>query len=345
MALDEAVAAGVPGAALEIQTGDGDQLLTAGNASLEPQEPIEPDDFYRIASVTKTFTATIVMQLIAEGELSLDDTVADIDPDLITHGDEITVAQLLGHTSGLADYVKDEQFGKQVSKGARLTPEGVLDFVADDPLAFAPGSTYEYSDSDNIVLGLMIEAVTGNSFEDELNTRILEPLALDDTSLATTFDFPEPHAQGYQYDPESDSAVPEDVTDVPIDPNGAWASGALISTPADVATFFGALLGGELVPADQLEEMMKTTPGAGSPAGPGTNNAGLGIFKWAVPCGEIWGHTGSFPGYRTLGAATEDGSGAIGMTVNATGLPEEAEQAVLRVQELATCRALGEPVG
>ena len=113
-----------------------------------------------------------------------------------------------------------------------------------------------------------------------------------------------------------------------------------------VFTLFGdGLVVERELPADQLEEMMETTPGAGSPAGPGTNNAGLGIFKWAVPCGEIWGHTGSFPGYRTLGAATEDGSGAIGMTVNATGLPEEAEQAVLRVQELATCRALGEPVG
>ena len=344
-ALDDVVAAGVPGVALEIQTSDGPELLTSGNASLDPEEPIEADDLYRIASVTKSFTAAIVMQLVADGELSLDDTVAEVAPGLIKHGDEITVAQLLGHTSGLADYVKDEQFAKVVGKGGELTPEGVLEFVADEPLEFAPGAKYSYSDTDNIVLGLMIEEVTGNSFEDELNSRILDPLALDDTTLATDFDFPEPHAQGYQLDPEDPSAAPEDVTDVPIDPNGAWASGALISTPADVATFFGALLGGELVPEVQLEEMMKTLPGGGSPMGPGTNNAGLGLFGWEVSCGEIWGHTGSFPGYRTLGAATADGSGAIGMTVNATEIPDDAEQAVLHAQELAACRALDEPVG
>jgi D-alanyl-D-alanine carboxypeptidase len=344
-ALDDAVAAGVPGIALEMQTADGSELLTSGNASLDPEEAIESDDLYRIASVTKSFTAAIVMQLVAEGELSLDTTVAEIDPKLIAHGDEITVADLLGHTSGLADYVKDEQFAKEVGKGGELTPEGVLGFVAEEPLEFAPGAQYSYSDTDNIVLGLMIEEVTGQSFEEELNTRILDPLNLTETTLATDFDFPEPHAQGYQYDPESPSAAPEDVTDVPIDPNGAWASGALISTPADVATFFGALLAGDVVPEAQLEEMMQTVPGGGSPEGPGTNNAGLGIFDWEVSCGEIWGHTGSFPGYRTLGAATPDGSGAIGMTANATGLPDAAEQAVLHAQELAACRVLGEPAG
>jgi D-alanyl-D-alanine carboxypeptidase len=343
-ALDEAVAAGAPGLALELRGPQGDEFMSAGKASLDPPEPIRPGDRYRIASVTKAFTAALAMQLVAEGDLSLDDTVAQIDPGLVSDGGEMTVSDLLGHTSGLADYVKDKEFAELVSNGERLTPEQVLGLVADDPLEFAPGSAYGYSDTDNIVLGLLIEQVTGNPYEEELRTRVLEPLDLTDTTLATDFDFPEPHAQGYQFDPEDDSAAPEDVTDVPIDPNGAWASGALISTPADMATFFEALLGGELVPAAQLEEMMETRPGAGSPPGPGTNNAGLGIFRWEVSCGEIWGHTGSFPGFRALGAATEDGSGAIGMVVNATELPEEAEQAVLRAQELAACYALDEPV-
>ena len=270
--------------------------MSAGKASLDPPEPIRPGDLYRIASVTKAFTAAVAMQLVAEGDLSLDDTVAQIDPGLVSDGGEMTVSDLLGHTSGLADYVKDKEFAELVSNGERLTPEQVLGLVADDPLEFAPGSAYGYSDTDNIVLGLLIEQVTGNPYEEELRTRVLEPFDLTDTTLATDFDFPEPHAQGYQFDPEDDSAAPEDVTDVPIDPNGAWASGALISTPADMATFFEALLGGELVPAAQLEEMMETRPGAGSPPGPGTNNAGLGIFRWEVSCGEIWGHTGQLSG-------------------------------------------------
>jgi D-alanyl-D-alanine carboxypeptidase len=342
-ALDEAVEAGAPGIALEIRTADGSEFLASGQASLDPPRPIQPEDLYRIASVTKSFTAAITMQLVSEGELSLDEIVDDVYPGLISAGDRVTVAELLGHTSGLADYVKDEQFAEVVGRGERLTPEQVLGFVADEPPEFAPGSRYAYSDTDNIVLGFLIERVTGNSFEQELRSRILEPLDLGDTTLATDFEFPEPHARGYQFDPEGGSAEPEDVTDVPIDPNGAWASGALISTPADVATFFEALLAGDLVPEAELEAMMETRPGAGSPPGPGTNNAGLGLFRWEVSCGDIWGHTGSFPGYRTLGAAAEDGSSAIGMTVNATELPDQAEEAVLDAQELAACRALDEP--
>lgn len=89
--------------------------------------------------------------------------------------------------------------------------------------------------------------------------------------------------------------------------------------------------------------MMDTVPGSGSPPGPGTNNAGLGIFGWELPCGEIWGHTGSWPGFRTLGAASDDGDSALAMVVNATNTSDEAEEAILRAQELAACRALGEP--
>jgi D-alanyl-D-alanine carboxypeptidase len=343
-ALEEAVAAGAPGIALEIHGPEGEEFLGAGEADLDPARPIDPEDTYRIASVTKSFTAAIVMQLVGEGDLALDDTVGELDPKLLPEAGDVTVAQLLGHTSGLVDYVEDEEFAEVVSEGEPLTPERVFGFVADEPPEFEPGSKYDYSDTDNLVLGFLIEQVTGNTYEEELESRIIEPLGLTETFLATDFEFPEPHAQGHQFDPEPrPGQVPADITDVPIDPNGAWASGALISTPADMATFFGALLGGDLVPEAQLEEMMETRPGAGNPAGPGTNAAGLGIFRWDVACGEIWGHTGAFPGFRAIGAASDDGSGSFGMVVNATELPQEAEDAVLRAQELAACRALGEP--
>jgi D-alanyl-D-alanine carboxypeptidase len=343
-ALEDAVAAGAPGVALQINGPEGEEFLGAGEASLDPARPINPDDTYRIASVTKSFTAAIVMQLVADGELSLEDTVGELDPGILPEAGEVTIAQLLGHTSGLSDYVEDEAFAEVLSEGKELTPEQVLGFVSDLPPEFEPGSEYDYSDTDNLVLGFLIEEVTGNTYEEELESRIIEPLGLTETTLATDFEFPAPHAQGYQFDPEAGaSSEPEDITDVPIDPNGAWASGALISTPTDMATFFAALLGGELVPSAQLEEMMETRPGAGNPAGPGTNNAGLGIFRWDLACGEIWGHTGAFPGFRAIGAASADGSGSFGMVVNATELPQDAEDAVLRAQELAACRALGEP--
>lgn len=344
-ALDDVVDAGAPGIVVSIRGADGEEeLLTSGVASIESEEPIRPDTLFRIASVTKSFTAAIVMQLVEEGELSLDDAAEDLAPGLLAAGDEITVRQLLGHTSGLPDYIKSDAFVERAGAGESVTPEQALDFVADEELEFEPGSEYAYSDSDNITLGLIIEEVTGNSYEEELRSRILEPLDLNQTSLATTLRFPKPHAQAYQYS-EDGTGEPENVTDIPLDPNGAWASGALISTPGDVSRFFGALLGGDLLPEKQLQEMMDTVPGAGDPPGPGTNNAGLGIFGWEIGCGEIWGHTGSWPGFRTLGGASEDGSSSIGMVVNATNVSDEANAAILRAQELAACHALGDPDG
>ena len=267
-ALDDVVAAGVPGVALAIRTPDGTRFLSAGRASLEPPRPIAPADHYRIASVTKSFTAAIVMQLISEGKLALASRLSAVVPGLLP-GKAITVGQLLGHTSGLPDYVKDPRFAEIVGNGGKLTPELVVGLVADKPLEFPPGSRYGYSDTDNIVAGLVIERVTGSSFESELERRILKPAGLAQTSLAHRFAFPKPHAQGYQFDPEAEGAEPEDVTDVPIDADGAWASGALISTPQDVAKFFAALLSGEIVKARPLAAMMQTRPGAGSPPGPG----------------------------------------------------------------------------
>ncbi len=339
-ALDEAVDAGAPGIAVALRTKDGEQFLTSGVASLESKQPIRPHTLFRIASVTKSFTATIVMQSVAEGKLSLDDTVKDLIPGVLPAAEQVTVRQLLGHTSGLPDYVKSDAFVKRAGAGKSVTPRQALKFVANEKLEFEPGAKYTYSDSDNIALGLMIEEATGNSYQQELRARILEPLDLNQTRLATSLRFPMPHAQGYQYS-EGGVGEAENVTDIPLDPNGAWASGALISTPIEVARFFGALLGGDLVAEEQLREMKATVPGAGDPPGPGTNNAGLGIFGWKLSCGEIWGHTGSWPGFRTLGAASADGDSALAMVVNATNTSEKAEQAIVRAQELAACRALG----
>lgn len=341
-AIDAAVEAGAPGIAVSIRRAEGEEFLTSGVASIESRQPIRADTRFRIASVTKSFTAAIVMQLVAERKLSLDDTVKDLAPDLLGPGGKITVRELLGHTSGLPDYVKSDAFLKRAGAGKSVSPRQALEYVADEELEFEPGSRYAYSDSDNIALGLIIEEATGISYEQQLRSRILEPLRLDQTSLATSLRFPKPHADGYQYS-EGGVGEPENVTDIPLDPNGAWASGALISTPADVSRFFDALLGGDLVPAEQLREMKVTVPGAGSPPGPGTNNAGLGIFGWTVSCGEIWGHTGSWPGFRTLGAASAGGDQAVAMVVNATETSDKTNQAILRAQELAACHALGKP--
>jgi D-alanyl-D-alanine carboxypeptidase len=340
-ALEKAVAAGVPGIALAIRTPEGGEFLAAGDASLKQQRSLRPEDRFRIASVTKAFTAAVVMDLTEEGQLSLDDTVEDWVPGLLDKGGSITVRNLLGHKSGLPEYIEDEKFLEAFTSGEDLSPQEVVSFVSSEPLTFEPGTRYEYSDTDNIVLGLIIEAVTGRSYEEELRSRILEPLGLQATILPHSPEMPDPHAQGYQYDPEGDgTGKPDDVTTA-LNPDAAWASGALISTPGDVSRFFSALLGRELVGEEALEQMKKTVAGEGSPPGPGIKHAGLGIFSYTLPCGEVWGHTGQFPGYQAFGAATPDGRASLAMMVNATDISEQAYEAVVHAQQLAACRALG----
>ncbi len=339
-ALEEAVAAGIPGITLDIQGPEGSEFLTAGTASLEDERLLTPEDSFRIASVTKAFTAAVVMELVEEGTLSLDDTVEQWIPGLLAEGDSITVRHLLGHTSGLPDYTKDEEFLEAFVADEDLPPQRIVSFVSSEPLAFEPGTEYEYSDTDNIVLGMIVEAATGRSYEQELSSQVLDPMELQSTVLPEGVAMPEPHAQGYQYDPESESAgEPENMTTA-LDPSAAWASGALISTPSDLSRFFRGLLGGELVEEDILEQMKETLAGEGSPSGPGTKRVGLGIFSYELPCGEVWGHTGQFPGYQEFGAAMPDGSRGLAMMANATGLSEQTNEALVYAQELAVCRAV-----
>ena len=337
-ALEQAVAAGIPGIAVEIRSPEGSsEFLTAGVASVEDERPLTPEDRFRIASVTKAFTAAVVLELVEEGTLSLDDSAEHWAPGLLAEGDSITGRQLLAHTSGLPDYTKDEWFLEAFVAGEDLPPQKL---VSSEPLAFEPGTKYEYSDTDNIVLGIIVEAATGRSYEQELRSRVLEPLGLQATILPDDPAMPEPHAQGYQYAPESEGAgEPEDVTTA-LDPSAAWASGALVSTPDDVSRFFGGLLGGELVGEDTLDQMEETLAGEGSPSGPGTKRAGIGIFSYELPCGKVWGHTGQFPGYQAFGAATPDARGRLAVMANATGISEEANEALVHAQELAACRAL-----
>ncbi len=340
-ALEQAVAAGIPGIAVEIRGPEGSEFLAAGVASLEDEQLLTPEDRFRIASVTKAFTAAVVMELVEEGTLSLDDPVEDWAPGLLAEGDSITVRHLLAHTSGLPDYTKDEEFIEAFVAGEDLPPQRIVSFVSSEPLVFEPGTKYEYSDTDNIVLGMIVEAATRQPYEQERSSRVLEPLGLQATVLPDDPAMPEPHAQGYQYPPESEGAGKPDNVTTALDPSAAWASGALVSTPSDLSRFFEGLLGGELVGKDTLEQMKETLAGEGSPSGPGTKRAGLGIFSYELPCGEVWGHTGQFPGYQAFGAATPDGRGGLAMMANATGFSEEANEALIHAQELASCRALG----
>ena len=176
-ALEDAVAAGAPGIALQIDGPEGEEFLSAGEASLDPARPIDPEDTYRIASVTKSFTAAIVMELVAEGELVARRHDRRARPGARSRRPVTSRSPSCSATRAASPTTSRTRSSPEVlSEGEELTPEQVLGFVSDLPPEFEPGSKYDYSDTDNLVLGFLIEEVTGNTYEEELESRIIEPL-------------------------------------------------------------------------------------------------------------------------------------------------------------------------
>jgi D-alanyl-D-alanine carboxypeptidase len=297
----------------------------------------------RIASVAKAFSGGVALSLVDRGKLSLDDTIGEIRPDLPAAWSQVTLRNVLGHTGGLPEYITSPGFAAALTRNPRgyLSPLDLIGFVADEPLEFPPGSTYEYSDTDNIVVGLMAEAATGRSYERLLRTLVYKRLELRGTSLPDGFQMPRPFVHGYDIDPPQ---PPEDVSQL-ISPSGAWASGGIVSTPRDLNTFVRAYGGGRMFASSVREQQFQFLPGGASqPPGPGENSAGLAIFRYRTKCGTVFGHTGSFPGYTQLTATTRGGRRSVIVSANQqldlTIGPRAPFDAVERVFVRATCAAL-----
>ena len=204
-------------------------------------------------------------------------------------------------------------------------------------LEFKPGARYEYSNTDNIVIGLIAQAVTGKPYGRLLSDLVFRPAKLRQTSFPTQVALPSPFIHGYVVSP---GAKPQDVS-TSLSPSGAWASGAIVSTPADMGAFFRADLGRVFFGAAQQRQQLQFVAGSSSPPGPGTNSAGLAIFRYRTRCGTVYGHTGNFPGYTQWAAATADGTRSVTMTLNIPA-PTGALLARLRaVQTSAVCALLG----
>jgi D-alanyl-D-alanine carboxypeptidase len=264
--------------AIVLVLGDGEEYrATAGD-----RRPAA-DQRFRIGSLTKTFTATIVLQLVAEGRLRLSDTLGRYVPNLPRRARGITIRQLLNHRSGLANITDDPSWIAQADGSVSTRPIGVLRYGVSQPPVFAPGTQWRYSNTNYIALGLVIEKVTRDSYVRQLNERILEPLQLDSTELPTTRRLP-------------------DLQDAGENPNLAWAAGGLVSNAHDLARFYSALLSGDVLSEESLA-LMKQTVDTGQP---GTAD-GLGIFTTRLPCGRFWGHNGGIGDYLTVIQASEDG--------------------------------------
>ena len=309
--LDQLVHApdGPPGVIAVLQRGDESRIVRAGVADLDSGRPVEPTDHMRIASTAKAFSGAVALRLVDRGALGLDDTIGRRLPELPKAWHAVSLRQLLQHTSGLPDYSRSPEFGRIITADPhhRFDSRRLLDFVAGEPLLFRPGSRYQYSNSDNIAVALMAEAVTGRRYEQLLRRIVDRPLGLHRTSLPQGFEMPEPYMHGYDVQP---SAAPEDVSEL-IGASGVWASGGIVSTPKDMTRFIRGYASGALISRSTLHEQRRWIDGASEPAGPGKNKVGAAIFRYATRCGVVLGHTGNTPGYTQLIAATPDGSRSL----------------------------------
>jgi D-alanyl-D-alanine carboxypeptidase len=301
--LDEVLQAGLelglPGVALRVERG-GEVVFdgAAGFASLEPQTPLAPEVRFRIASITKTFTAVLVLQLVDAGVLTLDDTVGQWldDPVVhrIPHVDRITLRQLLNHTSGVYDYFdadspfwQDAYFGEGADWARVWTPRELLAYAdgARHAPYFAPGEGSHYSNTAYVLLGLIVEEAGGHTYAEQLQTRILDPLGLEDTFFAATEPVPGGTAEPYHL-------IEGELVNVSATHLSAvGAAGGMVSTTRDLARFVGALFGGELLRPATLAAMLTFVPSEY----PGAE-WGLGVLRAHTPDGALVGHEGDGPG-------------------------------------------------
>lgn len=315
--------------------------LVAGSARLGKRVPVPRDGYVRAGSNTKTFTAVVVLQLVAEGKVRLDEPVETYLPGLVRgegiDGRDITVRQLLQHTSGLPSYT--DHLGLENFDEVRHTffqPHDLLATALAHPAEFAPGTEWKYSNTNYLLAGLLIERVTERPVQEQITERVIEKAGLRHTYWPQPGDqtLREPHAHGYALDnPRSREVI--DVTE--MDPSWGGAAGQLISTPSDLARFARVLIDGRLLGAAQLAEMRKTVA---APLMPGWRY-GLGLFSVPLSCGGVyWGHGGDIDGYETRGGATDDGR-SVGLAVTALpgtfGDAEQGARAVMKSVDTAFC--------
>ncbi|MER5781181.1 serine hydrolase domain-containing protein [Streptomyces mobaraensis] len=312
-ALRAVVADGIPGAVAEVRDEHGVWRGAAGVEDLRSGRLPSPDDRFRAGSVTKSLVATVVLQLVAEGRVGLDDPVDRRLPGVIPagrHGKQITVRQLLHHTSGLPNYTDAlvKSIGGDLGKlrARHWTPRELIALALTQPSPFEPGEKgqWGYSNTNYVVLGLLIERLTGHSLGHEIDRRVVRPLHLRNTSVPSDARLSGRHLHGYERFPRP-TAPYTDITE--YDPDVFRGPGNVVSNAHDLNTFYRALGEGRLLPARLNKEMRELTPDGGDRVG---RSYGLGLEGTTNICADgtlMLGHTGSVPGYATFSFGTADG--------------------------------------
>ncbi|MEN3360593.1 MAG: D-alanyl-D-alanine carboxypeptidase [Mycobacteriales bacterium] len=317
--LDAITATGVTGVIASVDLGRRRLTGHAGVADVTTGRPVAEDGYFRVGSQTKTFVSVVLLQLVAERRLALDDTVDRWLPGVVTgngnDGRAITIRQLLQHTSGVYNYTNDLADLVGSADGFRqhhldhASPQDLVAIAMRHQPEFAPGTAWDYSNTNYILAGMVIKRVTGQTWSQQVSTRILRPLGMTHTSVPGDRPYlPRPHAEGYQEFPEGGPLVDTTI----LNPTWAGAAGAMVSTAADLTRFWHALQGGALLhPAMRAQlhrTVLATTFQDVAPGG----RYGLGIMWLPLSCGGgYWAHDGDIPGFATVDGVSDDGRRSV----------------------------------
>lgn len=315
----------------------------AGTAARGTGRQVDPDGRFRIGSITKTFTATVVLQLVGEGRIALDEPVETYLPGVLPDGARITVRQLLNHTSGLYDYTDDPRYVPvddaglarwvRTDRWRTYSAETMVAEAAERAPYFPPGQGWRYSNTNYLVAGMLVQRVTGRTWNEEVERRIIRPLRLRDTSMPAASPLIRgPHARNYTRLPSG----PVDTT--LFNPSVAGAGGAGVSSTADLARFHSALFRGTLLRPAELTEMKRTVP-----TGLGVRY-GLGVQRLdsldGLGCGPLWGHAGGILGSAAYLFGDADGH-RQGVTAVSLYGRADTHAIVTRLNEAVACTGKG----
>jgi len=283
-------AAGVPGVIVGVWGPDGDYVRAFGVADKASRAPMKTDFYSRIGSLTKTFTVTAILQLADQGKLGLDDSIAEYVAG-VPLGNRITLRQLARMQSGLFNYSASPEFQHAMFADPHraFTPSELLSYAFAQPNQFPPGERFEYCNTNTILLGLVVQKVSGEPLHSYIQEHIVAPLGMGHTSFPTDNAFPDPHAQGYTVQ----TADGKEAVATDWNPSWGWAAGAMTSTLEDMRVWASALATGKLLTPQMQAQRLQTVA---SPGMPPQDGYGLGIFN----LGGWIGHNGSLPGYQTV---------------------------------------------
>ena len=341
-----AMPGGPPGVAVTVQVGSSRSFYAGGVAALGGRAPRIGDQM-RVASVAKAFSGATALVLVNRGVLHLRDTIGRWLPYLPARWHRVTLRELLEHTSGIPDFSRSAKFLAAVRRSPTKAPgPRTLLSYAGSKLNFPPGSRYHYSNSDNVVVGLMIQAATRRSYARVLTRAVLRPLGLSHTTLPVRTHLDRPFIHGYALDRKTETPR-EDVSQV-VAAGWAWASGGVVSTPADLNRFIRGYVGGRLISAKLRARWQRLfMPASGSePPGPGFNSAGMALFRYQTRRGTVYGHSGNTLGYTQYAFSSRDGSRSATVSINVQVTQHSRNQqrrvflGLRRVARAAICQAL-----